>query len=349
MHHHDLPGVASKGQLALFDERYVGWPGDVTATWWARASEGCQGVPATLRRALFWLRVAELLSNERVLLSDALAIGVHELAGFYAASEATAAKALTEVRRLVRYAQACGVEYLDELGAVHVEGYMWAATRHRGGITDVSPRTAANRQAFVRKFLDVLTAVGVWTGDDIVGAPIPRGVSDGSRPLTSDEMRLVEAYSGETLFATRRPILVALAQAGGSPADIAAVTAADLDPTAGTVTFGGEHRRTNPLTPWGHRILVDYLAATSTDPDRPLCVVGSRPSHRAAHSVTVGLREALVAAGVAGRPGVTARSIALAAAAGVLDRDGIAAAARFLGSNSLDATAVSLGFDWQAT
>ncbi|MFZ9629989.1 MAG: hypothetical protein ACO3C1_11630 [Ilumatobacteraceae bacterium] len=45
---------------------------------------------------------------------------------------------------------------------------------------------------------------------------------------------------------------------------------------------------------------------------------------------------------------MTARSIALAGARSVLDREGIIAAARFLGANSLDAVAASLGLDWQA-
>jgi hypothetical protein len=64
--------------------------------------------------------------------------------------------------------------------------------------------------------------------------------------------------------------------------------------------------------------------------------------------VTVGLREVLVDAGIAGRPRVTARSIALAGARSMLDREGIIAAARLLGAYSLDAVAASLGLDWQA-
>jgi hypothetical protein len=240
------------------------------------------------------------------------------------------------------------VEYLDELGTEHVDGYMWAATSARGAMTEAKPRTAANRQAFVRRFLDVLGALGLWTGGDIVGAPIKRGTSETSRPLTPEETRLVEVYSAEGLLIGRRPMLVAFAQAGADATEIALVTPADVDLRAGMVTLGLRHRRTNPLTPWGIETVGEYFAAKTPEAGRPLCVVGGKPIHRLAHAVTVSLRGALVAAGIAGRPRVTARSVALASAERVLDREGIVAAARFLGSNSLDATAASLDFDWQA-
>ncbi len=50
--------------------------------------------------------------------------------------------------------------------------------------------------------------------------------------------------------------------------------------------------------------------------------------------------------GAAARPGVTARSFRLTTARRILDSDGIEAAARFLGSPSLDSTAAALGYRW---
>lgn len=348
MLHRPPLGVASTGQLSLFDERYVGWPGDVTATWLEGPDPAGEGAVAARHRAAFWMRVGDFLSAERLLLSDALVVALHELAGLYSANERTSAKVIGEVQRFVRYASACGVEYLDELRAEHVHGYMWAATNARGAITEAKPRTAANRQAFVRRFLDVLGALGLWTDGDIIGAPISRGTSETSRPLTPEEMRLVEVYSAEGLFLGRRPMLVAFAQAGADASEIASIIPADVDLVAGTVTLGVQYRRTNPLTPWGIDVVGEYFAAKTPEADKPLCVNGGKPIHRLAHAVTVSLRGALVAARIAGRPRVTARSIALASAAEVLQQDGIVAAARFLGSNSLDATAASLDFDWQA-
>jgi site-specific recombinase XerC len=348
MRYHPPFGVALPGQLPLFDQWHVVWSGGAAATWSGGPDPVGEGAVVARRRAGFWWRVGDLLSVDRVGLADALEVALFELAGVYAANERTSVKVLGEVSRFVRYADACGVEYLDELTSTHVEGYVWAATRRRGVVSDVSPRTAANRQAFVRRFVEVLAALGLWTGGDIVGAPIPRGLSEGSRPLTGDEMRLVEVYAGDGLFVSRRPLMVAFAQAGADAGEIASVTASDVDVSAGTVELGDDgNRRVNALTGWGAGIVAEHLAAAKMAAG-PLCVTGGRPAHRAAHAVTVGLRETLVAAGIAQRRGVTARSIALTSAKLVLDRDGIIAAARFLGANSLDSTAASLDFDWQA-
>ncbi len=234
MLHRPPLGVASTGQLSLFDERYVGWLGDVTATWLEGPDPAGEGVVAARHRAAFWIRVGEHLSAERLLLSDALAVARHELAGLYSANERTSDKVIGEVQRFVRYASACGVEYLDELRADHVQGYMWAATNARGAIAEAKPRTAVNRQAFVRRFLDVLGALGLWTGGDIVGAPISRGASETSRPLSPEEMRLVEVYSAEGLFIGRRSMLVAFAQAGADASEIASIIPSDVDLVAGT-------------------------------------------------------------------------------------------------------------------
>ena len=78
-----------------------------------------------------------------------------------------------------------------------------------------------------------------------------------------------------------------------------------------------------------------------------LCVTLGSDVSRGAHSVTVRLGQAIEDAGLAGLPGVTARSIRLTTAAEVLEERGIEAAARFLGSPSLDRTAAALGHVWR--
>jgi hypothetical protein len=347
MQHHPLPGAASSGQLALFDQWSAGWPGGVAATWWGSQNPRRQGVIAT-RRGVLWMQVAELLNHDRVRLVDALSLALSELAGLYAANAGTSHKVLTEVARFVRYAEACGVEFVDELEHEHVNGYVWAATRHRGRVTDVKPRTAANRQAFIRRFIAVLASLGLWGGEDIVGPAIERGASESSRPLTDEEMRLVEVHAHAELFASRRPLLVAFAQAGADASEIAIITAADVDMANGFVTLGRDERRTNPLTEWGHRAVAEVLRGGRLEADSPLCVGADRPAHRAAHSITVGLRDVLVDAAIAGRPRVTARSIALTSARRILAEKGLIAAASFLGANSLDATAAALDYDWKS-
>ena len=63
--------------------------------------------------------------------------------------------------------------------------------------------------------------------------------------------------------------------------------------------------------------------------------------------MSVRLGEVLRDAGLKGTPGVTARSLRLTTAKQILDTDGLAAAAHFLGSPSLDNTAKALDFDWR--
>jgi hypothetical protein len=96
--------------LRLFDPDSLGWLGDATDVLWEGPNPAGQGVVAMRRRADLWLRVGEFLSSDRLLLSDALAVALHELAGLYAANERTSTKVLDEVRRFVRYTNACGID-----------------------------------------------------------------------------------------------------------------------------------------------------------------------------------------------------------------------------------------------
>ena len=78
-----------------------------------------------------------------------------------------------------------------------------------------------------------------------------------------------------------------------------------------------------------------------------LCVSEDLSVERAAHCVTVRLGDVLRDAGLRRTPGVTARSLRLTTAAEVFEESGLIAAARFLGSLSLDSTAAALNFDWR--
>ena len=142
--------------------------------------------------------------------------------------------------------------------------------------------------------------------------------------------------------------MVALAEAGASAAEIAAARACDVDLAAGTVRLGVDPDRTrvNPLTEWGAEAIRRVLAVNGIDPadGARLCVTGTVGVDRGAQSAATRLCDVIRDAGLAGAEGVTAGSIRLTAAAEVLARDGIEAAARFLGSSSLDAAA--LGHYW---
>ena len=168
-----------------------------------------------------------------------------------------------------------------------------------------------------------------------------------SRPLTGQQLLRVCALAEAGTAASRKPLLVALSSAGGSAAQVAAVRAQDVDLGAGTVTFAGSYARVCALDEWSVRVIARYLRANPTAPGERLCVKADTPPQRAVESVSIRLWRIIKDAGLASRCGISPRSIRLTAARGVLERDGIVAAARFLGSPSLDNTAELLGHDWQ--
>jgi len=281
------------------------------------------------------------------LLADVAVVAAEGVAASYSANPATSKKAAAEVLRFVRYAAGSGLTYVDEFTAELVDGFLWSASGRQGCFADVSASTAANRQAFVRRFFAVLADLGEWDGGDITGSPIPRNSSEPSRVLTSEELASIRAFADSGLATGRRALLVVLAEAGGDAAEIAQVTVDDVDLDAATVRFRGPAARINPLTEWGRATTRTVLRTAEPPSGLRLCVSNEISLERAAHSVTVRLREVLADAGLASRPRVTPRSIRLTIARQVLDTGAVEAAARFLGNESLDATARMLDHRWR--
>ena len=124
---------------------------------------------------------------------------------------------------------------------------------------------------------------------------------------------------------------------------------ADVHLDQATVTFRGPSSRVNPLDEWAVSRVARFVRNRPPIPsDHPICVTGRVRPERAAHSVTVRLRDVLRDAGLSRREGVSARSIRLTTARQVLETLGIEAATRFLGSPSLDNTAQALGHNWRS-
>ena len=269
------------------------------------------------------------------------------LDGLLGANQGTADKAISVNSRFLRYVPANGVHQWPQLPPELVQRFIWAARPDRyGQHRSVSPATARNNRWAVGALLDVAVMLGVdinvpaLLGEPIGSAP-PKA---SSRPLTAAEAQLVRDHADAGLRASTRSVAVGLASAGASPREAAAVTAAHVNLDAATVRLSGSAERTNPLDEWSLQAIELHLRhhPGELDPDHPLCVTAGLPVERAAHSITVRLRTVLIDAGVAGQPGVTARSIRLTGALAVAQERGIRAAARFLGSGSLDRTAAAL-------
>ena len=266
------------------------------------------------------------------------------LAARYGSKPATALKVTAEAGRLLKYLDARGATTWPQVTEGLVSEWCWAARPDRSGrYRRVSTGTAKVRRWAARALLetaDMLGAdvdAGVLVGDP-VGDVLPEF---SSRPLTEAEASLVREHSDAGLWFSSRSVVVALAFAGGNAAEIAKVSAADVDLDAGAVRFGGRASRTNPLDDWGLDAIAQHQRnrPSPDDPHARLCVSGPLSLERATHSVTVRLRKVVVDAGLANDPEITARSIRLTAALRVAQRQGIFAAASFLGNASLDRTA----------
>ena len=279
-------------------------------------------------------------------LVDVEMVAVAMLAVRYVSNARTRHKVISEVRRFFRFATESGVHELDDVTPTLAEVFCWSAVRSGGAFADVSAKTAANRQSFLRTTFGLLGDAGLPISASIAGRPIVRRGGDMSIALTSVEMEQVRVHAGDVFGCGRRTVLVALAEAGGDSAEIAAVTASDIDLTSGTVRFTGSAARTCRLTIWGTNAIASFIHNNPLAEGQRLCVEATTSPYRAADSVRVRLASIVADARLASAHTVTGRSIRLGAARQILDTDGLESAARLLGNQSLDATARALGYCW---
>ncbi|MXW89309.1 MAG: hypothetical protein F4Z54_07265 [Acidimicrobiaceae bacterium] len=243
-----------------------------------------------------------------------------------------------------------GVKRLrDVTGDLTLE-WCWSPVQGPDGSAQEPARNfARDRQWVARAAFKVAAQLGAQLDPNVAaGAGIKRGDPDvAARPLTDQELDRLCACVDAGTAASRRALLVAMYMAGGSAAEAAAVRTRDIDLDAGTVTFLGERARVCALDEWSARAIARYLRANPTAPDERLCVKADTPRDAAVDSVSIRMWKVIKEAGFSSRSGISPRSVRLAAARQVLESEGIVAAARFLGSPSLDNTAHALGHDWQ--
>jgi hypothetical protein len=331
-------GAAQSTQLALFDETLL-------------HISNCAADELRNDTSLRFLfiqteilnRASRLSVMDRPTLDDAQALVVAQFSSIYG-NERTLRKYVAETSCFFDFLRYCDLRFLDEVSPVHVDDFIWSASRRRGRTANVSARTAANRQGILRAAFECLRSAGVWAGADLVGPVLPRPTGDSARPLTEQELHRVRLFAESGLFVSGRAMLVALAEAGATAEEIARVYPSDVDLIGGTVQLRGRAPRVNRLTPWATSQLCEGLARHRGD--GPVCVSADLPIDRAAHSVTVRLGAVIADAGLGGVPRVSARSIRLGRARSIFESDGLIAAARFLGDQSLDATAASINYRW---
>ena len=292
-----------------------------------------------------------LMSDGRDLVAEWVPLVLEGLRIRYASNKRTSDKVAADAGRLLDYLQGRGVECWSDVTPDMVSHWCWVARADRSGrYRRTAQTTARNRQWVATTVFDVLGELGapintsVLVGDRI---PYPDGTAS-ARPLTAEEADRVREFADAGLVGSRRALLVAFSFAGGTATEVAAVRMGDVDLETATVAFTGTASRVNPLGQWGVSRVARFVRNRPPIPaDHLVCVTGRVRPERAAHSVTVRLRHVLRDAGLSDCEDVTARSIRLTTARQLLDTCGIEAAARFLGSPSLDNTARALGHQWR--
>jgi integrase len=301
------------------------------------------------QRMLLLVAALSAMDADRISLATVRTLGLNALQLQYSGAPGTAAKYVKEASRFFKQLEASGVEFFDEIEHDHADAFFWGASTFRGRLSDVSATTASNRRSIIQSLLRELEHLGITPTVDLVGPPIQRGHAEPARLLTDSEVQRIRNECTGGFLLTFSPWFIALSEAGATTAEIAEVRGDDVDLDRGVVWLSGQNPRFGPLSDWGIGTLRLVVAQQPLVAGQRVCCGDDLGPERAAHSVTAGMHRILRHAGFARDRQVSARSIRHTFARCVLDASGIEAAARFLGSGSLDATARALGHEWRVT
>ena len=297
------------------------------------------GRPAVQNGYDVWL--ASFESSRPVKLQEALGLVDATITVDTTLKEATKRKYRQEISRLIASAVLRDLTQVNDLSPKVIQAIVGEATRQRDRWVEASVSKQRFRRSAFRYFFRTLQELELTDRDPAAALRLPRRPSSLGRPLTDDEMELCEDVAYYGVVPDTRPVALALAQTGAATGEIGLVHPADVDVADGTVRLPGStytYERRNPLTAWGVRTLHDRIADPKLSPDRPL-VVGLRLANDSATAmVSTYLRDVLRLADLTG-PDVLPSSVRAWAARKVYERDGLEAAASFLGLESFDRTA----------
>lgn len=258
-------------------------------------------------------------------------------------------------RRFARFAAAYDVTTLAGADYELVTKFVAAKGRSRHGtVTSAAVATMHNRRAALRAFFRTARRLGLALDDPTSEIDLPEREATAVRPLRDDEAALVRLFA-EHATPTRHAATAALLLAGAHTSELGYIRITDLDTTANTVWAHGssKHRpRHLTLDTWAQRVIGDritYLTGQGADPEAIVCTGSDGSDAQRQARVCVTVRDVLTRAGLTGTPGIKPSSLTAHAALRVFDDTGlIEAAARLLGSNSLDGVAVLIGHQWNA-
>lgn len=273
-----------------------------------------------------------------------------EVASAYDPATRTGKKLASHVRWMVNFLIGLGVETWGEITPEDTRDWFFAETLNvDGSLTAPKANTARNRQWMLTTAFEAAARLGALVDPVAVAGPKiqqPADIDTAARPLDDDEDEQLCAFANPGVVPSMRAVVVAVIRSGGSTPDTACVRVGDVDLDTATIRFADG--RVCALDAWSAQTIAEYLDANpAIGPDDRLCVKSDTAPNRAVETVNAQVWKAINDAGLGRCPGVSGRSLRLTAARRAFERDGIEAAARLLGSASLDGTARAIGHDWQ--
>jgi site-specific recombinase XerD len=252
---------------------------------------------------------------------------------------------------LVRFAawlRSAGVTSLTDVTIGHCDAFVAAPTRRR---TPPAAQTMDLRRTAIRALYREVRELDPSIEDPTRHLELPSRTRRGTRPLTDHEIERVRTTAiGDTRNAARTSIAVALAESTATTGEIAHLRWVHVDLAAHTVALPGASpvtARHGRLNRHAHQTLIRHRPSDATA-DAFVLPATNTGQHATQAAITNLFRRLLLAAGLTDAA-VRPSSIRLWAARTILRDDGIEAAARALGLNSLDAVAEALGHDWHQT
>ncbi|WP_419933270.1 hypothetical protein [Candidatus Poriferisodalis sp.] len=277
-----------------------------------------------------------------------------EIAASYDHNAGSYHKINTLIFELFAYFESAGLEQLQDLTDdvipewVDSPGYNAQTQTHY----DPAPTTQRNRLWAARLALKAARQLGAPIDANALvrGAVIAEDGGRKTKLLTDTQLDRVKTHADPGTRPSRRSVAVTLSLAGAKPAEIPAVCLADIDLNVGTVRLGtGDNARVNSLSEWGCRTIRRRIEHTPPDSrTEPLCVRPATSPIGAARSIRTQLSQLMRQAGIGHIDGISGMSIRYTAARKVFESAGIEAAARFLGTGSLDTAAAAVGHTWRS-
>ena len=292
---------------------------------------------------------------ERVGLVEAAALAVPDLLGEFEHDGRTGGRFTREIDLFVARAVLEGVDSVSGVTAELVAAFCGEAVQGRDGSWRTpAASTRRTRRAAIRWLFRWLRHEGICVADPTIDVKVSEDAVAGPRPLTDVEVAECRLMSDRTLSQTRLPACWALAEATLTTGEMSRLVIGDVDLVSGTLDTPGLSRgpvaRTVPLTDWGAEALarrVEDLFGGGGDASTPVVYRSGRSLNGGGATAGQAINRILTYAGLSNDPSATAKSVIAWRARKAFEQSGrIEAAARLIGSSSLDATARLIGLDW---